>query len=90
MYLGHEWFSLTIKEAGNDAVESLDVSLLQKISLAPLLGIEDVRTDKRIDFVGGIRGPEELERMVGFRRMDNGLFDVSNADERFIGCCRCE
>ncbi|NQE02602.1 DUF1015 domain-containing protein [Enterococcus gallinarum] len=64
LYLGHEWFSLTIKEAGNDAVESLDVSLLQKNILAPLLGIEDVRTDKRIDFVGGIRGPEELERMV--------------------------
>ena len=63
MYLGHEWFSLTIKEAGNDAVESLDVSFAKNI-LAPLLGIEDVRTDKRIDFVGGIRGPEELERMV--------------------------
>ena len=47
----------------NDAVESLDVSLCKNI-LAPLLGIEDVRTDKRIDFVGGIRGPEKLERMV--------------------------
>ena len=38
--------------------------LFCKNILAPLLGIEDVRTDKRIDFVGGIRGPEELERMV--------------------------
>jgi uncharacterized protein (DUF1015 family) len=64
LYLAQEWFSLTIKEAGTDAVGSLDVSLLQQNILAPLLGIEDVRTDKRIDFVGGIRGPEELERLV--------------------------
>src|SRR4029077_15370652 len=45
-------------------VESLDVSILQDRLLDPILGIKDVRTDKRIDFVGGIRGTEELERLV--------------------------
>ena len=44
-------------------MKSLDVSLLQDIVLSPLLGIEDPRTDKRIDFVGGIRGYEELKRL---------------------------
>ena len=46
------------------AVESLDVSILQDCLLDPILGIKDVRTDKRIDFVGGIRGTQELERLV--------------------------
>jgi uncharacterized protein (DUF1015 family) len=64
LYLAHEWHALTAKEIGTDAVESLDVSILQRNILAPLLGIEDVRTDKRIDFIGGIRGVEELERLV--------------------------
>ena len=45
-----------------DAVEGLDVSILQEHLLAPILGIGDPKTDKRIDFVGGIRGLEELER----------------------------
>ncbi|HNC42796.1 MAG TPA: DUF1015 domain-containing protein, partial [Acidobacteriota bacterium] len=45
-------------------IKSLDVSLLQDRILAPLLNIEDPRTDKRIDFVGGIRGTDELERLV--------------------------
>ena len=45
-------------------VESLDVSILQDRLLDPILGIKDVRTDKRIDFVGGIRGTEELEKLV--------------------------
>lgn len=47
-----------------DVISSLDVSLLQDRIIAPLLGIEDLRTDKRIDFVGGIRGTQELERLV--------------------------
>ena len=47
-----------------DAVEGLDVSLLQKYLLEPVLGITDPKTDKRIDFVGGIRGLGELERRV--------------------------
>jgi len=56
----------TSRPAG--AVESLDVSLLQDRLLDPILGIKDVRTDKRIDFVGGIRGTEELEKLVDERK----------------------
>ena len=48
----------------NDPVDSLDVSLLQNLLLEPVLGIQDPKTDKRIDFVGGIRGLDELERRV--------------------------
>jgi uncharacterized protein (DUF1015 family) len=67
MYLGGVWYGLTlpsdaIKPSG--VVDSLDVSTLQERLLDPILGIKDVRTDKRIDFVGGIRGTEELEKLV--------------------------
>lgn len=65
MYLEGQWYLLTISEelsAITDAVESLDVSLLQNYLLKPILGIEDPRTDDRIDFIGGIRGLGELER----------------------------
>ena len=55
--------------AGGDA---LDVDLLQTAILEPMLGIDDVRTDKRIDFVGGIRGTAELERLV-----NSGKFAVA-------------
>ena len=66
MYLEDEWYSLVAKEKikSEDAVEGLDVSLLQNYLLDPILGIKDPKTDKRIDFVGGIRGLEELERRV--------------------------
>jgi uncharacterized protein (DUF1015 family) len=69
MYLDGRWYSLSAggKQANaqpGDPISSLDVSLLEKNVLEPLLGIKDVRTDKRIDFVGGIRGPRSLERMV--------------------------
>jgi uncharacterized protein (DUF1015 family) len=69
MYLAGQWYSLTARggkpaAAAGDPISSLDVSLLEKTILAPLLGIKDVRTDKRIDFVGGIRGPRALEQMV--------------------------
>lgn len=66
MYLEDEWYSLVAKEEikSEDAVEGLDVSLLQNHLLDPILGIKDPKTDKRIDFVGGIRGLEELERRV--------------------------
>ena len=50
--------------AVTDPVASLDVQRLHDLVLAPVLGIGDVRTDKRIDFVGGIRGPAELKRLV--------------------------
>nr|MDQ3803652.1 DUF1015 family protein [Acidobacteriota bacterium] len=68
MYLGGRWYGLTLKDgdAANsaDPVASLDVSVLQDNLLDPVLGIKDVRTDKRIDFVGGIRGTDELARLV--------------------------
>lgn len=66
MYLGNTWYLLNIKEKvkSEDPVKGLDVSLLQDYVLAPLLGIADPKTDKRIDFVGGIRGLHELEKRV--------------------------
>jgi len=67
MYLSGNWYKLTAKKGifnPSDPIESLDVSILQKNLLDPILGIKDPRTDKRIDFVGGIRGLEELERRV--------------------------
>ncbi len=69
MYLGGRWHGLTLREDAamtltDDPTSTLDVSLLQDNLLAPVLHIEDVRTDKRIDFVGGIRGTAELERLV--------------------------
>lgn len=64
MYLDGIWYTMSAKKEiiPNDPVKSLDVSLLQDNVLAPLLGIQDPRTDKRIDFVGGIRGMKELVR----------------------------
>jgi uncharacterized protein (DUF1015 family) len=62
------WWSLTFPEASidrTDPIASLDVSLLQDRVLAPILGIGDPRTDARIEFVGGIRGCDELERRTG-------------------------
>ena len=67
MYLDGIWYRLTASDTLQqitDPVESLDVSLLQDYLLAPVLGIGDPRTDKRIDFIGGIRGLGELERRV--------------------------
>ena len=65
MYLGGRWYRLQAKPGTfdpTDPVQSLDVAILQNNLLAPILGIEDPRRDTRIDFVGGIRGPEELKR----------------------------
>lgn len=66
MYLQNTWYCLRIKEERytDDPVEDLDVSILQRDLLGPLLGIFDPKVDKRIDFVGGIRGLEELARRV--------------------------
>jgi Uncharacterized conserved protein len=72
MYLQGQWYRLTIKAElipQNDPVKRLDVSLLQDNLIAPLLGINDPRRDKRIDFVGGIRGLSELERRVNSGEM---------------------
>jgi uncharacterized protein (DUF1015 family) len=66
MYLERRWYELQLEDdsAPGSAADALDVSRLQNQVLDPVLGIQDVRTDKRIDFVGGIRGPAELERLV--------------------------
>lgn len=75
MYLDKKWYSLKAKDAivdENDTVACLDVSILQKELLSPILGIGDPRTDKRIDFVGGIRGLKELEK-----RVDSGKMKVA-------------
>jgi uncharacterized protein (DUF1015 family) len=67
MYLEGQWFGLTLKDdakINSGIVESLDVSILQERMLDAILGIKDVRTDKRIDFVGGVRGTAELEKLV--------------------------
>jgi uncharacterized protein (DUF1015 family) len=76
MYLGRRWYKLSIDptRVPADPVASLDVSLLSDHVLAPLLGIADLRRDKRIDFVGGIRGLAELER-----RVDSGEMAVAFA-----------
>lgn len=93
MYLDGSWYKLTAKSGtydDNDPVGVLDVTILSKQVLEPLFGIVDLRRDKRIEFVGGIRGLGELER-----RVDNGdmkvafamypvsmqqLIDISDAD----------
>lgn len=66
MYLDGVWYMLKVKDAyvSDDPVKGLDVSILQDHLLGPVLGIGDPRTDKRIDFIGGIRGLGELERRV--------------------------
>ena len=67
MYLAGHWYRLTLRPdtaQPEGAVASLDASVLQDRLLDPILGIKDLRTDKRIDFVGGIRGTNELERLV--------------------------
>jgi len=93
MYLDKQWYELQALPGSfdqNDPVDRLDVSILQNNVLGPLLGIDDPRTDKRIDFVGGIRGLKELER-----RVDGGmkvafsmhpttvqdLMDIADADQ---------
>ena len=78
MYLGGEWYALDLKTPS----DGLDVDVLESQILQPLLGITDVRTDKRIDFVGGIRGTSELERLVnsGQAAVAFSMFPVSVKD----------
>jgi uncharacterized protein (DUF1015 family) len=68
MYLGGAWYTIALPTEA----DALDVDVLQTAILSPLLGIGDVRTDKRIDFVGGIRSTRELEQLV-----DSGRFAVA-------------
>jgi uncharacterized protein (DUF1015 family) len=94
MYLDGKWYRLDINKEcvpNDDPVARLDVSLLQDNLIAPLLGVIDPRTDNRIDFVGGIRGLEELERRVDSGEMQiafalyptsmEALFAVADANE---------
>ena len=77
MYLGGSWYSLQAKPGrydDNDPIGVLDVTILSNLVLDKLLGIKDLRTDKRIDFVGGIRGLGELSR-----RVDSGEMKVAFA-----------
>jgi len=75
MYLGGKWYKLSVNDdrvPADDPVGQLDVSLLANNLIDPILGISDPRRDKRIDFVGGIRGLKELER-----RVDSGEMAVA-------------
>lgn len=77
MYLGNKWYRLEAKEGtydDRDPIGVLDVTILSKKILEPILSIHDLRLDKRIDFVGGIRGLKELER-----RVDSGEMKVAFA-----------
>jgi len=77
MYIDGKWYSLTAKPGtynDNDPIEVLDVTVLSNYALDKVLGISDLRTDKRIDFVGGIRGLGELKR-----RVDSGEMKVAFA-----------
>ena len=76
LYIEGEWYSLTLKEGlarEDDPIESLDVSISSKLILDKVLGITDLRGDKRIDFVGGLRGYGELERRVDSNEMKMAL-----------------
>ncbi len=82
LYMSKQWYVITVDSVFinvKDPVESLDVAILQKIVLDDILGIEDPRTDDRIDFVGGIRGLEELERRVdsGEMKLAISMFPTS-------------
>lgn len=82
MYLGTEWYKLTLANAASstaDPVAGLAVSLFQQQILSPIFNIEDQRTDPRIDFVGGIRGTEELVKLVdaGEAKVAFTLYPVS-------------
>ena len=84
LYLSGEWYSLTAKEGtynDSDPIGVLDVTISSNLILDEVLGIKDLRSDKRIDFIGGIRGLDELKRRVdsGEMRVALALYPVSMA-----------
>ena len=85
MYIEDVWYKLIVKGefAPDDPVSGLDVSILQDSILEPVLGIGDPRTDKRIDFIGGIRGSNELERRVSKDMTVAFLMYPTSIDELF-------
>ena len=75
MYFDHRWYELVVREGlvdDGDPVRSIDAAVLSELLLAPVLEITDIRRDKRIDFIGGIRGTDELVRLV-----DSGRYRVA-------------
>ena len=92
MFLNKQWYRLTANENSytEDPIGVLDISILQNNLLDPVLGIKDQRTDKRIDFIGGIRGLQELEKRVNSGEMAvafslhpvtiQQLFDIADSD----------
>ncbi len=86
MYLENQWYLLkpneNVKEVEDNVGENLDVSILQNYLLGPVLGIKDPRTDTNIDFIGGIRGTGELEKLVneGKAKVAFSLYPVSVDD----------
>lgn len=84
MYLDGRWYAIHLAPPppNTSAADRLDVARLHEQVLAPLLGIGDIRSDKRIDFVGGIRGPRELQRLVddGQAAVAFAMYPVSVAD----------
>jgi uncharacterized protein (DUF1015 family) len=93
MYINKTWYALTAKEGSftNDPIGILDVTILSNNILSKLLGIQDQRTDTRVDFVGGIRGLGELEKRVESGEMAaafslypvtiDQLFNIADAGE---------
>jgi uncharacterized protein (DUF1015 family) len=94
MYVGRKWYTIdleSVRVAGTSVIDTLDANLLEKRLLNPILGVQDVRTDKRIDFVGGAKGTTTLEQLVDSGKMAVAfsmypvsiveLMDVSDAGE---------
>jgi uncharacterized protein (DUF1015 family) len=92
MYLDGQWHALSWKPAPDaDPISRLDVDGLQQRLLAPILGIDDPRTSKRIDFIGGIRGTDELVKLVDggkaavafsmYPTTVQQLMDIADADQ---------
>lgn len=76
LYIDKQWYAMTLKEGRideNDPLERLDVSILQALVLEPIFDIHDIRTNKRIDFIGGIRGLGEIEQRVDSGEMAAGF-----------------
>jgi uncharacterized protein (DUF1015 family) len=85
MYLSGKWYTLRFKDDSSvetDPIGRLDVSILQNFILGPILGVDDPRTDTRIEFVGGARGTSELEHLVddGLARVAFSLFPTTMED----------
>ena len=82
MYVDKKWYSLKVKDTiynAQDPIDSLDVAILTKYILSPIFNIHDLKTDKRIGFIPGVRGSKELKKQVdeGKAAISFGLFPVT-------------